>query len=111
MKEFSDGEEIGRHVHDLLAKVEAPQHEGEHQIVLAHELFTRDHPSEAISIGDRDFENNMMQYWITNGYASAFRKLIEHTNFSRHYRFNKDPLNVTLSDVEYFLHNNAVPEW
>lgn len=103
MKEFGD--------------FERPRNEGEHQYILAEELFTRDFPSEAVRIDDTGFKNRMMEYWIEdrdgrNGhsYAGAFRGVVEHPDFKKHDRFRRSSLNVTLSDVEYFFHNNELPE-
>src|SRR3990167_2553634 len=108
MRESLDLESANSRQHKLLTGIERPRNEGEHQIVLGAELFTRDNPSEAMQIDDRSFKNKMMQYWIDNGYAMAFRDLINHSDFKnkKPYRLNGDVFNVTLSDVEYFLHNN-----
>lgn len=110
MERFPDAKAIRSKVRDLLTGVEHPRNELEHQIILAQELFTRDNPSAVMNIDDRDFQNEIMHYWVDNGYAKAFRGLITYPAFKEHYRFSKDPLNVTLSDVEYFLHNNGLPE-
>ncbi len=99
-----------RRKHSLLAGTEMPHNEREHQIILAQEFFTRDFPSEVMQIGDIGFENRMVQYWIDQGCAKAFRDLVTHPDFKQQYRFHGDSLNVTLSDVEYFLHNKELPE-
>ncbi|HCB35834.1 MAG: hypothetical protein A2W52_00160 [Candidatus Taylorbacteria bacterium RIFCSPHIGHO2_02_49_25] len=112
MKESLDFESVHDRTHKLLTGVEQPRNEGEHQIILAVELFTRNHLSEGMHIDDVDFQNRMMYYWISNGYAKAFRDLITHRDFKRkeNFRLNGDVLNVTLSDVEYFLQNKELPE-
>lgn len=117
MKEFPDFEAAHRREHNVLAGVEHPRNEGEHQYILAEELFTRDFPSEAVRIDDTGFKNRTMEYWVEDigghkghSYAGAFRDLVTHPDFKKRYRFHGNSLNVTLSDVEFFLHNNAVPE-
>lgn len=110
MEQFPDAKAIHSRAHDLLTGVEHPRNELEHQVVLAQELFTRDNPSEVMNIDDMGFQNRIMYYWNNNGYAKAFRDLIERPDFKLQYRFSRNPLNVTLSDVEYFLHNNELPE-
>lgn len=117
MKEFGGFEAARRREHNVLAGIEAPRNEGEHQYVLAEELFTRDFPSETMRIDDTGFKNRVMEYWIENksegeghSYARAFRDLVEHPDFKKHYRFHGNSLNVTLSDVESFLHNSELPE-
>jgi hypothetical protein len=112
MKESLDFESAHERKHQLLTGIEKPRNEGEHQMILMTELFTRDHPSEVMRIGDRNFESKMLQYWIDNKYAKAFRDLVEHPDFKskKQYRLSGNVFNVTLSDVEFFLHNNELPE-
>jgi hypothetical protein len=110
MKEFSDFEAINRREHDLLAKTERPRNRLEHQMVLAEELYVRDFPSEAINVDDEDFRNRALNYWVDNKYAKAFGDLPKHKDFERHGRLLGNVLNVTLSDVEYFLNNHELPE-
>ena len=112
MKESPNLESAHDRKRQLLIGIEKPRNEGEHQMILMAELFTRDNPSEAMKIGDRNFESRMFQHWIDNGYAKAFRDLIEYPDLKnkKQYRLSGDVFNVTLSDVEFFLHNNELPE-
>ena len=110
MKDFLESEGIERRTQGLLTATEKPHNVLEHQIVLAEELYMRDHPSATIEAADSALRNDIMLYWLTQKYSRAFRDLINHKNFKTHPRFNNDPLNVTLSDTEYFLHNQDVPE-
>lgn len=79
-------------------------------MILAQELFVRDNPSETMNIDENNFRNRVMDYWVDKTYAEAFGELIAHPNFKRHSRLNGDVFTVTLSDVEYFLHNKELPE-
>lgn len=117
MKEVGDFEAANQREHNVLAGVERPHNEREHQFILAEELFIRDFPSEAVQIDDTGFKNRMMEYWTEDkdgrrghSYAGAFRGLVTHPDFKKHGRLLGNSLHVTLSDVEYFLHNNELPE-
>lgn len=110
MRESGDFQTSHQKERNILTGVERPRNKLEHQIILAQELFARDNPSAALNIDNDNSRNEVMNYWVGNNYAKAFSDLLTHEDFKQHYRFNKDTLNVTLSDVEYFLHNNAVPE-
>lgn len=110
MRESGDFQTSHQKERNILTGVERPRNKLEHQIILAKELFARDNPSAALNIDNDNSRNEVMNYWVDNNYAKAFSGLLTHKDFKRHYRFNKDPLNVTLSDVEFFLHNNELPE-
>lgn len=110
MNESLVSREVIEKTERLLTSKEREANLNEHQIVLAEELYQRDNPGLALAVGDIGLQNRMMEYWITQGYSSAFRDLIERPEFKEHGRFNNDPLNVTLSDTEYFLHSKKLPE-
>ena len=112
MKKYSDFEAVHQEEHNLLVGMERPRNALQHQMILAKELFIRDHQSERMNVDDRDFKNRVMNHWVNNKYAEAFGNLIKHPDFKNktHYRLDGNFLNITLSDIEYFLHNNELPE-
>lgn len=82
--------------HDLLQK----------QFVLAEELYARTYQTEnSINIQDREVRNEIMAYWGESGYSAYFRDIFYGDNkaaFVAHPRFQGDPLNITLADLDYY---------
>jgi hypothetical protein len=113
MKEFPQSEFADKQVREAFSDTERPpRNEAEHQVRLAMELYTRDHPSAAAHVGETRVDNAAGFYWIKNGFAEAFRKFVRHPDFreKKNFRLNGNYANITLSDVEYFLHNHELPE-
>src|SRR3989338_7157133 len=110
MKEFPESENTRNRKQGLLSGQEQPHNAFEHQLILAEELYRRDHLSAVMEAESSQFRNEAMRYWIEKEYAAGIRRLIEHPEFKNHSRLKNDPLAFMLSDVEYFLHNKELPE-
>ncbi|MDO8593972.1 MAG: hypothetical protein Q7R93_00455 [bacterium] len=113
MKEFAEsgvergGAEPAQPVHSreegLLRHEEKPANAWEHQIVLAADLYVRNHPAVVVKVFDHKLKEEIMQYWTRSGYGAVFRDLLKNPGFKEHPRFKNDPLQITLEDLDYFV--------
>lgn len=81
---------------DLLQHREAPRTHLQQQIVLAEELYHRDHPEDSVDLTDVSHRNKIMEYWGSSGYSDLFRRVRLHPNFLTKPEFQGDFTRVTL---------------
>ena len=84
----------------LAAKELTPENRNEVQIRLATELYLREHPEA--DLGSPQTHNDIMMYWVENGYSSKYRELEESAEFAFHPRLGGDIFKLTADDVEHF---------
>jgi len=78
-----------------------------HQMRLAEEMFTRNHPGVQI---DHDKHNEIMTDWGMSGYSEKWREIINDPGFNKHPRIRGDFDKVTLDDLDYFRLKGELPE-
>lgn len=92
----------------LAEHVLTPENRNENQIRLATDVYR--HFNVDADVSNHDTHNDIMMFWVTEGYSKAYRDLEESDEFKFHPRLNGDILNITFEDVLRFKENGTIGE-
>lgn len=79
----------------------------ENQIRLATDLFEF-LIGEKIDFNDRNQRNDVMEYWVEQGYSKTYRDLEQDEQFKKHQRLQGDIFKITVQDIVQYKENGTI---
>lgn len=98
------------HTEEAIAHHEVtPENRLENQIRLATDLFEF-LIGEKVDFENRNQRNDVMEYWVKQGYSKAYRDLEQDEQFKSHSRLQGDIFKITVADIVQYQKNSTLPE-
>lgn len=85
-----------------------PENRNENQIRLATDVYR--HFNKDTDLASHDAHNDIMMFWVTEGYSKKYKELEESSEFKFHPRLNGDIFKITKEDMVQFNEVGTLPE-
>lgn len=116
---MKNAEEMAQQESGILNHEITPRDRLQKQMVLAEELYLRNHPDQVVDVGNHDTRNAIMNEWsnidgdMSKSFSAYFRDL-ENTLLAcpGHTERGKTILDITIDDLMAFKETGAIPlDW
>ncbi len=116
---MKNAEEMAQEESGILNHEITPKDRLQKQMVLAEELYIRNHPDQTVDVGNHDMRNAIMNEWsnidgdMSKSFSAYFRELENALMASPgHAERGKTILDITLDDLIAFKETGTLPpEW